>query len=93
MFSFKLDPGPLDALLSKACRPLRILTLERVQDQGKNVVFKRLALVVHAGGFQEGFDIADGVGRHLQLLKQSANDIFLECALQRYVEDIYQRVL
>ena len=44
-------------------------------------------LVVNARGFQQGLDIADGMGSHLQLLHQPTDDVFLEGALQDDVED------
>ena len=95
-FLLKLRLGLLNALFGKTRCLLDIPAGKRRQHELENALLETLGRVLFAladvGALQQRFDIAEGMGGQLQLLHQSADDIFLKRSAQHDVEDADMRV-
>ena len=80
-----------DTVPSCLCRCIDVFSLQRGEHETENFISEALGTslltVSHTRSLEERFDVADGVGSHLQLLHQAPNDVVLECAGQRDAVD------
>ena len=84
-------------MLRLACGCLHVLACERRDDELADFLVKArrpvLILSTDSGCFEQRFNIADRVGRHLELFHQASDDILLKGAAQHDVENADARML